>query len=357
MLYFILTTGRCNLKCLYCGGSFPEELVPWSVKYDLRELKKFIERDSSPSITFYGGEPLLNSKFMEKVMEEVPADRFVVQTNGLLVDKLPERFWRRMDTVLLSVDGPREITDYYRGRGVYDAVMRAAEKLRSSGFSGDLIARMAVSELSDIERDVRHLLSLGIFDHVHWQLDVIWSDRWRDFHGWADESYKPGLRKLVDFWIREMRKGRVLGIVPFQGVMRAVLLGGMKVPPCGAGVDAFAISTDGRILACPIAFESDWAFLGRLGEVSPDDLPNRVRIGGRCSSCPYLNLCGGRCLFANKESYWSDEDVEKVCEITRYMLDLILSRKDEILKLVRQGVIDEKDLLYPAYNNTTEIIP
>jgi transposase len=27
MLYFLITTGKCNLKCPYCGGSFPEDVV------------------------------------------------------------------------------------------------------------------------------------------------------------------------------------------------------------------------------------------------------------------------------------------------------------------------------------------
>ncbi|MCD6095876.1 MAG: radical SAM protein, partial [Thermoprotei archaeon] len=117
MLYFIITTGRCNLKCRYCGGSFPPELVPWEIQYDIEELNSFISQDPDAIIAFYGGEPLLNAKFIEEVMDYVQAKRFVIQTNGLLFKKLKKNYWLRMDAVLLSIDGPEEITDYNRGKG------------------------------------------------------------------------------------------------------------------------------------------------------------------------------------------------------------------------------------------------
>lgn len=76
-----------------------------------------------------------------------------------------------------SIDGRREMTDYYRGEAVYKRVVDAAAWLKSIGVEADVIARMTVSERSDIYKDVLHLLSLNLFDHIHWQLDVVWSDR------------------------------------------------------------------------------------------------------------------------------------------------------------------------------------
>ncbi|MCR6669553.1 MAG: putative peptide-modifying radical SAM/SPASM domain-containing protein, partial [archaeon YNP-WB-040] len=39
MLYILHTTGQCNLKCKYCGGSFPQKLVPWKIEYNIEDLK------------------------------------------------------------------------------------------------------------------------------------------------------------------------------------------------------------------------------------------------------------------------------------------------------------------------------
>jgi len=130
-------------------------------------------------------------------VDNVGAEHFVVQTNGTLYRSLEPRYWLRFSTVLLSVDGREELTDKHRGRGVYHRVIEAAKHLRESGFKGDLVARMTVTEDTDIYLDVTHLLSTGLFTNVHWQLDVVWSDRWRSFSEWRDKSYIPRLRRLA----------------------------------------------------------------------------------------------------------------------------------------------------------------
>jgi len=352
MLYFLLTTGKCNLACKYCGGSFPESLVPYRVQYSISDLKKFLTGDKNVVIAFYGGEPLLNPEFISKVMDEVPAKRFVIQTNGLLIDNLKDKYWRRMDAVLLSIDGRREVTNYYRGEGVYEAVVKAAEKLRGKGFKGDLIARMAVSERSDIYLDVTHLLSLGLFDHVHWQLDVVWSNRWRDFDGWVEKSYKPGISKLARLWVEKALEGEVLGIIPFLGVSKAVLTGGIPAPPCEAGINAVAINTNGKVLACPIAVDVKWAVLGDIRENTFKTIRRFKGIGEPCTSCSWFKYCGGRCLYAHIERYWGEEGFRKVCEITIHLIKEVVKALTAL-----RGRIDLKKLIYPEYNNTTEIIP
>ena len=345
------------MRCTYCGGSFNPANVPWSVQYDLELLKEFIEEDPEAIIAFYGGEPLLNTPFIRWVMDNVKARHFVIQTNGLLAKMLEKDYWSRFDAILLSIDGIEELTDHYRGKGVYRGVLKAASWLREIGYRGDLIARMTVTESSNIYRDAIHLLSIPYFDHIHWQLDVIWSNRWRDFIGWIKENYLPGLRKLANLWLNEMKKGKILGIAPFLGIVKAFFLGYESNPPCGAGSKAFAISTDGRILACPIAVEEKWAFIGKLGETSIRDITNRVRIGKPCMNCSYFVFCGGRCLYAYKERLWGEKGFKLVCEITRETINVVLEKIPEILKLLDENIISFENIIYPPFNNTIEVIP
>ena len=357
MLYIVLTTGQCNLKCIYCGGSFPPEVVPWEIKYSLRDLIKFIEEDPDPIIAFYGGEPLLNHVFIEKVMDSIGWAKYVIQTNATLVHRLHEKYWRRFDAVLLSIDGVKEVTDYYRGRGIYDKVLAAAKWLRKIGFKGDLIARMAVSEESDIYRDVMHLLSLKLFDHVHWQLDVIWSNRWRNFDKWLYSTYMPGLAKLIEYWTSEIEKGTVPGIAPFKAIAYAILTKTpLEKPPCGAGVSAYAISTDGRILACPIAVYEKWAEAGHISRDTPQTL-KKYYIGPPCTQCSYLDYCGGRCLYAHVERLWGEKGFRKVCSTTMYLIDLLKKACIKIAESLKAGVVSLNDIKYPPFNNTVEIVP
>jgi len=344
MLYIVLTTGKCNLKCRYCGGSFEPEFVPWKVSYPVSKLKKLVK--PGDIICFYGGEPLLNLEFIREVMDSVEAT-YVIQTNGTLVHELEEEYWKRFDTVLLSVDGVKEVTDYYRGKGIYDKVMSAREFLK--GKVRDLVARMALSERGDVYRDVKHLLPL--FDHVHWQLDVVWSERWENFSEWK-ERYKEGIEKLAEFWIREMEKGKVWGIAPFQGILRVEYGVENLTPPCEAGVNSVAILPNGKVISCPIAVREKWATLGTI-----DSFRTECGIGEPCTSCPYLKYCGGRCLYAYKERYWGEEGFKQVCEITKHTINVLLNIKPRIDELIKKGALSKKELIYPEYNNSVEIIP
>ncbi len=356
MLYIIFLTGVCNLNCRYCGGSIPEEVMPHEIQYSIDDLKNFVERDKEAIIAFYGGEPLLRIEKMKEIIDNVKAKKFVVQTNGFFLHKIPEEYLNRLDTILVSIDGRPEVTNYYRGNGVYEIVVDRVKKIREQ-YKGDLIARMAVSEESDIYSEVTHLLSLP-FDHVHWQLNVVWApdEAWHDFEAWVKNSYNPGITKLANLWIDELKLGNILGIVPFQGVIKRMLWPEQGVP-CGAGRDAFAIATDGRVLACPIGGEFEWNELGTIYDKEPEALRNSVDIDEPCKSCDIYPICGGRCLFANKERLWGMEGFEQICGTVRHLVKEMQRARNVIEELIHKGVFKKEEFYYPPFNNTTEIIP
>ena len=331
--------------------------MPWEIKYDYGVLKEFIEKDKNAIIAFYGGEPLLNTNFIQWVMDNVNAKHFVIQTNGTLVKTLPIKYWLRFDSILLSIDGRKEITDYYRGKGIYDKVIEAARWLKRHGFKGDLIARMTVSKVSNIYQDVTHLINIGLFDHIHWQLDVVWSEKWTNFEKWVSENYLPGIDKLVELFVEKLNEGVILGIVPFLGILRALLFKKNPSPPCGAGSTSFAISTDGRILACPIAVSEDWAYLGDITNTTSLEIKGKVTINEPCISCSYYHVCGGRCLYAYKEKLWGIDGFKKICNITTYTIDKLKMHLNNIKTLLEDNIVKREELYYPKFNNTTEIIP
>jgi putative peptide-modifying radical SAM enzyme len=358
--YHLVLTRRCNLNCSYCHGG--EETGPGSeIQYSLDDLSSFLEKDDDVQLMLYGGEPTLRIPLITEVMKRFSKARFMLQTNGLLLNQIPEEYARRFHSILVSIDGIEETTDGYRSKGVYQSVIDNVRWLREIGYEGDIVARMAVSEQSDIYRDVRHLVELRnpSFDHVHWQLNVVWDaeGNWHDFDGWLDNSYNPGISRLANEWVATMKSGVVDGIVPFLPIMRTLVTGKDSELRCGSGLDTFAIHVDGSIGVCPISPDWEFSIVGNIKSSSPEELKNVMHVDEPCPSCEIFGICGGRCLFANKERLWGEEGFAKVCGSVKHLVASFRRHVPAVRRLIEEGVVSIEDFNYPEFNNGCEIIP
>ena len=358
MNYHMVLTRRCNLNCVYCHGG--EETGPETeIQYTLNELENFLSQDTDSQLMFYGGEPTLRSELMMEMMDRFPNARFMLQTNGLLLNRIENQHIKRFHSILVSIDGDRQITDFYRSDGVYNRVIENVQSVINSGYEGDLVARMAVSEQSDIYRDVRYLLNLGFFKHVHWQLNAIWAaeGNWTDFDSWVDTSYNPGITQLVDEWIERMEEGTVEGIVPFLPIMHTILTQDEARLRCGSGLDTFAIHVDGSIGICPISPDWEFSIVGHISDTNPEQLRNIMEVEEPCPSCEIFSICGGRCLFSNKQRLWGEDGFTKVCDTVKHLVKSLQKHTHEVQDLIDSGIISLNDFTYPEFNNGCEIIP
>lgn len=325
------------------------------------DLATFLEKDDDIQLMLYGGEPTLRPSLIIELMGRFPSARFMLQTNALLVNQIPEDCVKRFHSILVSIDGTEETTDGYRSSGVYQKVIKNVRWLKEIGYEGDLVARMAVSEQSDIYRDVRHLIDLRdpSFDNVHWQLNVVWDaeDNWQDFGAWVNEVYNPGISRLIEEWVHKMGEGIVEGIVPFKPLMFSLLTGEEAEMRCGSGLDTFAIHVDGKIGICPISPDWDFSIVGSIWDTEPQELRNIMRVDEPCPSCGEFGICGGRCLFANKERLWGNEGFDKICTITRHLIGSLKDSLPVVKSLIEGGIISIEDFDYPQFNNGCEIIP
>lgn len=358
--YHLVLTRRCNLNCFYCHGG--EATGPdTEISYSLDDLETFLNKDSDIQLMLYGGEPTLRIPLIIELMNRFPRARFMLQTNALLLDKIPDAYVKKFHSILVSIDGTEDTTDGYRSKGVYKQVINNVRWLRKIGYEGDIVARMAVSEQTDIYKDVRHLIELKepSFDHVHWQLNVIWDaeDNWKDFDKWIAEVYNPGISRLVDAWIDRMKVGIVEGIVPFQPLIHTLITGETSKLRCGSGLDTFAIHVDGKIGVCPISPDWDFSIIGNIWDSDPEELKDYMDVDEPCPSCDDYGLCGGRCLFANKQKLWGSEGFEKVCMVTQYLFDTLKVYVKDVKALLKNGIISLEAFNYPEYKNGCEIVP
>ncbi len=365
MNYFLILTRACNLKCKYCGEDAAFELPPIDVNYSIESLRNFLlQDDSETTIQFYGGEPLIRIPLLEKIMDELPGIKhWSIQTNMINLHKLKPKYLTRLSSILASIDGREEMTDANRGEGVYSKVLENCKLARRNGFTGDLIARMAISEVADIYKEVTHLANLQSpgFNHIHWQLDSQWDDdpkaRWKDFDHWMNNSYNPGITQLVQWWLENMQEGKIIGLVPFIPVMKSILDDSPSPLRCGAGLDSFAINPSGSISVCPISPEFDFSIVGDIKTSTPKSIRNSMKVAEPCPSCNIFGLCGGRCLFINQTKLWGAEAFKKVCGTVEHMVSELKTIKDDVQLLIEKGIISKTEFDYPGFNNGCEIIP
>ncbi len=360
MHYHIILTKECNLNCSYCGGG--SDTPPKEIQYSISDLKSFLFQDEAPVIEFYGGEPLLRIETMEKIMDAI-LGRFVIQTNGLLLNRIEPHYLEKFHSILVSIDGTRETTDRNRAKGVYEKIIQNIELIRNRGFCGDLIARMTLPQGAEIYKNVRHLAGIKDFDHVHWQLgfEMFWESGLDEDSGLEDwiYSYNAGISSLIEWWMGEMvRTGRVPGLVPFIGVMNSLLSGKPSRLRCGSGIDFFSVMPDGRISACPVSVDFDFSIVGSIFDNVPMSLCNRVCVGKPCTSCDIFEICGGRCLFANR----SHEMLRKngyalICSTVRHLVKELNAVAPNVRGMIDEGIVEGKYFDYPEFNNGCEIIP
>lgn len=375
MNFYVTLTTNCNLRCKYCYEKSCEDFgsdfhgltidysIPSTVTYGTDVLRKFLEQDSSdPVLIFYGGEPLLNMSRLKETMDAIPKAHFVIQTNGLLLDRLDSDYLNRLDSIFVSLDGDEVLTDYYRGRGTYKRVKNNLRSVRERGFQGEIVARMTVAEATEIDTQVLALIDGDEMpiSSVHWQLDALfWQNDYpkRRFSEWVTQSYNPRLRRLIRTWVDHMRNaGEVWRLYPFVGVTHSMLNGKSSHLRCGAGWCVFNIQTDGNITPCPVMAGMKDFYLGNIRDASFDRLKEAVFVSKPCTSCKVFTICGGRCLYANATKLWGNEGFNQVCGTVINLIEALSDQVHQIKSLLESGRIQQENFEYQKHNGC-EIIP
>ncbi|MDA3855910.1 MAG: TIGR04084 family radical SAM/SPASM domain-containing protein [Candidatus Woesearchaeota archaeon] len=374
MHYYLALTSKCNLRCKYCYGKSCEDYLthkeeekydfslPEDLDFTVETLAKYSKDDSNFALTFYGGEPLLQIDKIKEIMDKIDCKTYMLQTNGMFLNKLDKDYVNKLHTILVSIDGNKEHTDERRGVGVYDTVTKNSNLIKQNGFQGEIIGRMTVDETCDIYGGVTHLYENDdfSFSSIHWQIDAqFWKGDYetRNFKQWSN-TYNQGIKKLVNWWLDKIKENKsVPKIYPFIGIMQT-LLNDEKVPMrCGAGHSLLGIQTNGQVVACPITAGFKPLYMGNIRNSSLNDIENnKILPGGLCSSCEIKDICGGRCLYANKSMLWEEKGFKEVCDTIFFLVNSLKKIKPQIDEMIKNKELKLEDFNYNKYNGS-EIIP
>lgn len=362
MHYHIILTESCNSQCKYCyeksikdvdnnlDNKFNFIITKNDSQIDLDRLSTFLKKDPNPILIFYGGEPLLKIDKIKEIIDKLKhtSVEFKMQTNGKLLDEIPIEYLKKIDKILVSIDGDKKRTDFNRGNGTYDKVLSNIKKIREEGYSGEIIARMTLSPLMnggedswDIYNQVLHLTQF--FTSIHWQLDLgFYSFDFNkdNLEEWS-KKYNESLDELVSWWMSHKQ----IKLYPFIGILDAIKFGSFNGKiMCGAGHSGYAINTVGDIVACPIMGTIKDFKCGDLD--TPPSALRKIEID-ECNSCEYKKYCGGRCLYWRKSKLWPKEGDAMICNLIKHLVNELKKYSNKVSK---------EDLFYEKYFGP-EIIP
>ncbi len=124
-------TNRCNLSCKMCFYWGLRGWRPVSEELSTDGIKRLLDklRPATELLSIGGGEALVRGDFLEvlKYANELDFGLEILTNGTLITPKIAEGFDRWVSSVVVSIDGQKEVNDYIRGEGSFD---RSVEGLK-----------------------------------------------------------------------------------------------------------------------------------------------------------------------------------------------------------------------------------
>ena len=241
-------TSACNLHCTGC----------WAAEYgnklnmSYETLDNIIRQGTALGTFMYiysGGEPMVRKDDIIRLCEAHPDCMFLAFTNGTLIDeKFADEMLRVKNFIpAISIEGFEEATDSRRGKGTYQAVMRAMDILREKKLpfgASCCYTSQNVDSLSS-EAYIDHLIAKGA--------KFAWFFHYMPVGNEAVTELLPSpeQREMMVHRIREYRNTKPIFTIDFQN-------DGQFVGGCIAGGRSYLhINANGDVEPCAFIHYSD----------------------------------------------------------------------------------------------------
>ena len=342
----------CQLRCKYCfasTGDFGKGRKLMSFETGKHAIDFLLENSGDRpnlELDFFGGEPLMNFNVVKQVVEYARSRekeynkkfRFTITTNGLLLDDDKIDFINReMSNVVLSIDGRKEVNDYFRvlpnGQGCYDIIMPKYKKLVAGRGDKEYYVRGTFTNKNlDFSNDVFALNEAG-FDQISVEPvvgdDDIYALTEKDLPAVFAEYEKLALQLLEN-----EKNGKKFNFFHFMLDLDQGPCAIKRLRGCGCGNDYVAITPDGDIFPCHQFVGIDEYKMGNIDEgtfnqeMKADFARAHVYSKPDCRECWAKFYCSGGCN-ANNYQYMGDiRTAHKIsCQLEKKRLECAIMMK------------------------------
>ncbi|MFA6448057.1 MAG: His-Xaa-Ser system radical SAM maturase HxsB [bacterium] len=377
LLFIVIPTLRCNMKCAYCHAS---ACGPKAYDYDMsiETAKRVVDTIfESPGINFgiefQGGEPMLhweavkftsNYAIERNKMHKRNLQLTIVSNLSLMDDEKLEFLISRKIGVCTSLDGPAFVHNKNRGGGHARLIKNIKNIMRRYKVEFD---RYTPGALTTITRHslpfhkeiVDSFVDLGMEGiHLRHYNPIGSAQSAIPDIGYSPEEFLDFYAKALDYIIDLNKQGTLL-IDRTAWLFLLKILGEFDPnfmdlrSPCGAGIGQIAFNYDGSVYTCDegrmLAMQGDESFLmGNVRENNYDELVGAEIVKQtclasildgipRCCDCAYKPYCGVCPLlnYVEEGSLFAKIPQNRRHKINQGVLDIVFTKlQDESSKKV-----------------------
>lgn len=316
----IILSQDCNLRCHYCyadSGIFGNRkrllMSRETAENAINFLFQHCGGSETLSITFFGGEPLLNFEVLRHTVEygkKIAQQQnkkigFSLTTNGTLLTESVRNYLIGNDIgIMVSLDGTKTVHDRFRrfddNTGSYDIIHHNLTELMKTKASDYYALRGTVTrEHPDFVGVVKHLAGLGCRD-----ISVEPCFTATSKYGFRIEDsviLKENYLKLAKEYIRAAKSGESMPFFLFETMMEQARRVNLRVVACGAGVGYITVCAEGGLYPCHRLVSVDaYRFGDVYSGINRPQIPQQfkdthVLNRKKCSVCWARYICGGGC--------------------------------------------------------------
>lgn len=310
MLSLVIHTNySCNLSCSYCyqNGIDSEIIMSENTAKEVLEFIREKCRDEKPIILdlcFIGGEPLLMYDMITFFLRNLDNNvakikRYSVITNGtfLTLDKYENLIKLGIKGFQITLDGFRDTHDAKRcnskGDGSFDLIINNIRLICKKYPQNHIIINynLDIETIKSIEKFLTLLSELKI------KCPVIFSEIF-DAKG-VDTGKEISAESQLWYYAHKIAIDYGYRYDPFYRM--SYLACGMK------RINSLMINPKGEIYKCISGMEDKNYFVGHITEYKSSMFTRNLtkfakeNITQSCISCKYYPVCGGGCIYRNKE--------------------------------------------------------
>ena len=305
-------TLACPFRCRYCGSGGGKARENELTTAECIGIAAQLDDLGCRRVSLIGGEVFLRGDW-ETVVSALTSRgiRVCVITNGyrMTPDILAALRRTGVESVAVSIDGPRDVHDAFRQSGSFDRAVSAVKALTDAGIPTSVITTLRADNAPALPRLFETLRRYPVFA---WQLQAC-SPMGNAGHG-VDVRFDV---KAVLSFLRGIRGSVLFAVgaadnIGYYTDDEPVLRGadGVCFSGCSAGLTAVGIDSVGNVRGCESMYDARFNE-GSLREKSLTDIwtdPDAFAynrqfdpsmLTGKCKTCPHGSVCAGGCRSYN----------------------------------------------------------